>query len=229
MTLNLRRTLLFFSVTFLCIWHSWALPSLSQDIDLYVDVQQRLNALKTYIFGNRYHWDITWISERNHSSGSLMGQTIEHFHWMELTFENGHMLCFDKINPTVALYPNRLSLYPLERWLDPLPDNPALCCYMLAMPFLKGTILSCEKTAKKGRKAIKVLLQQDLCEIELYLDKHFNTILSAELTHRARAITGSFTLKNLKKFKQGWSLYKAEYVLNGLKTTLVVNRMDDLH
>ena len=198
-----------------------------KDFNLYADVQQRLNALKTFTSSDYYRWDITWENSSYKTKGIFTGQTIENYHWIQLEFENGHVLCFDKFNPTIALYPSRLSLYPVDAWGDALADNPALCCYLIAMPFLNWPIIACEKTAKKGRKAISVYLQQGQWTAHLYLDKHFNTILSAELSNKVKNINGTFSLKNLKKYKNGWNLHKAEFYLKGAKTTLIVNHILD--
>ena len=157
-----------------------------KDYNLYADVQQRLNALKTFTSSDYYRWDITWENSSYKTKGIFIGQTIENYHWIQLEFENGHVLCFDKFNPTIALYPNRLSLYPVDAWGDALADNPALCCYLIAMPFLNWPIIACEKTAKKGRKAISVYLQQGQWTAQIYLDKHFNTILSVDLCNKAK-------------------------------------------
>ena len=223
------KTLLLFSVTFFCSFFLSAVvvPILNKESELYADVQQRLNALKSFTLSDYYRWDLTWLNLSGRTQGVFVGQTIEHFHWVQVEFENGHVLCFDKINPTVALYPNRLSLYPIDSWGNPLKDNPAVCCYLMAMPFLNWPVISCEKSAKKGRKAISVYLQQGQWVAHVYLDKHFNTILSVELWNKEKTIKGTFVLKNLKKYKQGWGLHKAEFSLNGEKTTLIVNHISD--
>lgn len=223
------KTLLLFAVTFFCSFFLSAvtIPFLNKDPELYADVQKRLNALKNFTSSDHYRWDITWLNPSGRAKGIFIGQTIGYSHWIQVEFGNGHVLCFDKFNPTIALYPNRLSLYPIDCWGNPLKDNPALCCYLIAMPFLNWPIIFCEKSAKKGRKAISVCLQQGPWSAHVYLDKHFNTILSVELYNKGKNVKGTFALKNLKKYKQGWGLHKAEFSLKGEKTTLVVNNVQD--
>lgn len=223
------KALLLFAVTFFCSFFLPAIvvPSLNKNTELYADTQRRLSTLKNFISNDHYRWNITWENLSGRTQGILTGKTLEHFHWVQIEFKNGHILCFDKINPTIALYPNRLSLYPMDLWGCPLKDNPALCCYLIAMPFLNWPVIACKKSAKKGRKAISVYLQQGQWTAHVYLDKHFNTILSVELCNEEKNVKGIFALKNLKKYKQGWGLHKAEFSLNGEKTTLVVNHVYD--
>ncbi len=222
------RALLCLLVTFFCSWRLWALGPLNKDIALCMDVQQRLHTLRNYISSDHYRWDISWTNLQRKMQSNLTGQSMGYFHWTQIEFESGNVLCFDKLNPSIALYPNRLSLYPIELWGQPLVDNPALCCYMIAMPFLKWHVFSCKKSAKRGRKAIEIYLQEGSWQAKVYLDRNFNTILSAELLNREKNIKASFILKNLKKFRQGWSLHRAEFALNGAKTTLTVNCINSL-
>lgn len=229
MKAEFRKALLVFSVTFFLFFdlRSAIFNSLTKDPELYVDVHQRLNTLRNFIPKDYYRWDITWENSSGRTKGVFIGQTIGGSHWIQIEFENGHVLCFNKTNPTIALYPHRLSLYPMDAWGEALADNSALCCYLLAMPFLNWPIVSYEKTAKKGRKAISVCLQQKQWLAQIYLDKHFNTILSVDLCNKAKNIKGTFSLKNLKKYKHGWGLHKAEFSWNNSKTTLVVNHVQD--
>ena len=131
--------------------------------------------------------------------------------------------------------------------MAPLQDLPGVCIHTIAMPFLNWNIENCSRTAKLGRRAVRVLLSDtnvaqsshdslkntlhsyhDL-RAEVFLDKHFNTILQAKLWDAQNNFHASFTLKHLKKFKTGWGLQSAEFTLNNRKTSLYVYNVEALN
>ncbi len=190
--------------------------------ELFREAQQRMIALRTYAPSKHYHWHLCWKQKKHVTFGTLTGTVEGDHHWVTITFASGEIFLFDKNHPEWVLYPNRLCLYPQERWNEPLPVNRALNAYLLTMSFLTWDLQTCVKTAKFGRKVLRADVQQGKLTARLFLDKNFNTLLKAEWRNMYTDNCGSFTLKTLKKFRQGWGLREATYELNGIRTDLQV-------
>lgn len=198
------------------------------DALLKADVETRLTTLRQFIPQKHYRWHIRWTCGGVHQRGTLEGLQQGQCHWITITFASGRSLTFDKSNPRVALYPNKLCLLKPEAFITPLQDLPGVCVHMISMPFLSWEIDSCSKTAKLGRRAIRVLLSGYGLHAEVFLDKHFNTILQAKTWGPKNDFRASFTLKHLKKFKTGWGLRTAEFTLNNRKILLCVDKVEAL-
>lgn len=190
--------------------------------ELFREAQQRMVALQTYAPNGHYRWHLCWKQKKRVNFGTLTGTVEGDHHWVEVSFASGETFLFDKNNPEWVLYPNRLCLYPQERWGEPLVVNRALNAYLLTMSFLTWNLQTCVKTAKFGRKVLRADVQRDKQTARLFLDKNFNTLLKAEWQDIETNHRGSFTLKTLKKFPQGWGLREAMYELNGTQTDLRV-------
>ena len=195
---------------------------------LKADVVSRLTTLQRFVQQNHYKWHIHWMTEGIRQYGSLEGLQQGHAHWVTVIFPNNKTLIFNKNNPCVALYPNKLCLCKPDVFTAPLENLSGVCIYMIAMPFLSWDVLNCTKTAKLGRRAIKVLLANHNLYAEIFLDKHFNTILQAKMWDTQNNFHASFTLKNLKKFKGHWNIQTAEFTLNNHKTLLYVDDVEML-
>lgn len=209
------------------------------DALLEADVVARLTTLREFVPQKHYRWHIRWSCNGVHQWGTLEGLQQGSAHWITLTFASGRTLTFNKSHPCVALYPNKLCLIKPNAFTKPLQDLPGVCIHTIAMPFLNWGIESCSKTAKLGRRAIRVLLSEynlhtktlrssDDLRTEIFLDKHFNTILQAKMWDTQSDFHASFTLKHLKKFKSGWGLRSAEFTLNHRKTLLYVDEIQIL-
>jgi hypothetical protein len=190
--------------------------------ELFREAQQRMIALRTYAPSGHYRWHLCWKQKKRVTFGTLTGTVEGDHHWVTITFASGEEFSFDKNNPEWVLYPNRLCLYPRERWGEPLNVNRALNAYLLTMSFLTWELQTCVKTAKFGRKVLRADVQRDKQTARLFLDKNFNTLLKAEWQNIETNHCGNFTLKTLKKFPQGWGLREATYELNGIQTDLRV-------
>ena len=190
--------------------------------ELFREAQQRMIALRIYAPSKHYRWHLCWKQKKRVVFGTLTGTVEGDHHWVTITFASGEEFSFDKNNPEWVLYPNRLCLYPRERWGEPLTVNRALNAYLLTMSFLTWDLQTCIKTAKFGRKVLRADVQWDDQKACLFLDKNFNTLLKAEWHDMHTDNRGSFTLKTLKKFPQGWGLREATYELNGAQTDLQV-------
>lgn len=190
--------------------------------ELLREAQQRMVALRTYAPSGHYRWHLCWKQKKRVIFGTLTGTVEGDHHWVTITFASGETFLFDKNHPEWVLYPNRLCLYPQERWNEPLPVNCALNAYLLTMSFLTWDLQTCIKTAKFGRKVLRADVQQGKQTARLFLDKNFNTLLKAEWQDIETDHCGSFTLKTLKKFPQGWGLREATYELDGVQTDLRV-------
>lgn len=186
------------------------------------EARRRLRALRTYVPQEFYRWHCMWVYENRRWAGTLTGKVEGQHHGVEIAFASGETLFFDKWHPNWILYPNRLCLYPEHRWGDPFPFHPALNGVLLTMPFLSWPIVRVAKTAKLGRKAIRVDVQRGSQRARLFCDQNFNTLLKVEWEDTQRHQRGSFTLNSFKKFPQGWGLGQAVYELNGKQTTLHV-------
>ena len=197
--------------------------------DLAAEVHQRLQALRHYNPHPHYRWNMQFSTGRRHRQNCLLtGCTINRMPHVEITFANGHTLTFNKNDPTWILYPNHLCLLPFERWLEPLPENAATCAYLIAMPFLAGTVQRCTYSRKMGRRAIRIALTHNQITTILFLDHSLNTILQADI-HDAQGNTfARFVLKHLKKFPSGWSLREATYQYGSAKTRLKVRSVEIL-
>lgn len=190
--------------------------------ELFRETQQRMIALRTYAPNEHYRWHLCWKQKKRVTFGTLTGSVEGDHHWVEVAFASGETFLFDKNHPEWVLYPNRLCLYPRERWGEPLSVNRALNAYLLTMSFLTWDLQTCIKTAKFGRKVLRADVQQGKQTACLFLDKNFNTLLKAEWQDIKTNHCGNFTLKTLKKFPQGWGLREATYTLNGAQTDLRV-------
>ena len=190
--------------------------------ELFREAQQRMVALRTYAPSEHYRWHLCWKQKKRVAFGTLTGTVEGDRHWVAITFASGEEFLFDKNHPDWVLYPNRLCLYPQERWGEPLSVNRALNAYLLTMSFLTWDLQTCIKTAKFGRKVLRADVQQGKQTARLFLDKNFNTILKAECRDIETHHRGSFTLKTLKKFPQGWGLREATYELDGIRIDLQV-------
>ena len=190
--------------------------------ELFREARQRMVALRTYAPSRHYRWHLCWKQKKRVVFGTLTGTVEGDHHWVTITFASGEEFSFDKNNPEWVLYPNRLCLYPRERWGEPLTVNRALNASLLTMSFLTWDLQTCIKTAKFGRKVLRADVQWDEQKARLFLDKNFNTLLKAEWQDTRTDNRGSFTLKTLKKFPQGWGLREATYELNGVQTDLRV-------
>ena len=190
--------------------------------ELFREAQQRMIALRIYAPSKHYRWHLCWKQKKRVVFGTLTGTVEGDHHWVTITFASGEEFSFDKNNPEWVLYPNRLCLYPRERWGEPLTVNRALNAYLLTMSFLTWDLQTCIKTAKFGRKVLRADVQWDDQKACLFLDTNFNTLLKAEWHDMHTDNRGSFTLKTLKKFPQGWGLREATYELNGAQTDLRV-------
>ena len=199
----------------------------TSSVELLREAQQRMLALRTYTPSKHYRWHLCWKQKKHVTFGTLTGTVEGGHHWVEVTFSSGEAVRFDKNNPEWVLYPNFLCLYPQERWGEPLSVNRALNVYLLTMSFLTWDLKACTKTAKFGRKVLRADVQNGFQKARLFLDKNFNTLLKAEWEDVSDKIRGSFTLKALKKFPQGWGLREAVYELNGVQTTLQVLSVED--
>ena len=237
----LKRVLIFYRL--LLVFALCTAPLLGilkqDDALLKSDVETRLTILRQFIPQKHYQWHIRWVCEGVCQRGTLEGFQQGQCHWITITFASGRSLTFDKSNPCVALYPNKLCLLKPEAFTAPLLDLPGVCVHMIAMPFLSWELISCSKTAKLGRRAIRVLLSEyGVCtevvqfahnlHTEVFLDKHFNTILQAKMWDTQSNFNASFTLKHLKKFKTGWGLRTAEFTLNNRKVLLCVDKVEVL-
>ena len=192
------------------------------DFLLREEVQDRLQKLRQFTPYTSYRWYIHWSSDGKSYPSTFTSTTFGHVIDIQINFWNGNSLNFSK-NNSYALYPNRLSFLKKHKWHESLNSLPGVCFYMIAMPFLDWPITSCEKTAKMGRRCIRVLLTQAPWQAEIFLDKKFKTILAANLQNDSHSFLASFLLKRLKKFKQGWGIKAAEFSLNKQKTTLYVD------
>jgi hypothetical protein len=190
--------------------------------ELFREAQQRMIALRTYAPSKHYRWHLCWKQKKRVAFGTLTGSVEGEHHWVTIIFASGETFLFDKNNPEWVLYPNRLCLYPQERWSEPLSVNRALNAYLLTMSFLTWNLQTCIKTAKFGRKVLRADVQKGKQTACLFLDKNFNTLLKAEWQDIKTNHCGNFTLKTLKKFPQGWGLREATYELNGVQTDLQV-------
>ena len=190
--------------------------------ELFRKAQQRMIALRTYAPNRHYHWHLCWKQKKHVTFGTLTGSVEGDHHRVTITFASGETFLFDKNHPEWILYPNRLCLYPQERWSEPLDVNRALNAYLLTMSFLAWDLQTCIKTAKFGRRVLRADVKRDNQKARLFLDKNFNTLLKAEWQSIETNHCGSFTLKTLKKFPQGWGLREATYELNGVRTDLQV-------
>ena len=190
--------------------------------ELFREAQQRMIALRIYAPSKHYRWHLCWKQKKHVTFGTLTGSVEGDHHWVEVSFASGEEFLFDKNNPEWVLYPNRLCLYPRERWGELLPVNRALNAYLLTMSFLTWDLQTCVKTAKFGRKVLRTDVQRGKQTARLFLDKNFNTLLKAEWQDIETNYCGSFTLKTLKKFPQGWGLREATYELDGVQTDLRV-------
>ena len=200
-----------------------------EDTLLRNDIVARLATLRQFIPQKHYKWHIRWICNGTQQWGTLEGLQQGKVHWITINFPSGRKLVFNKSNPCVALYPNAFCLCKPEAFTLPLQDLPGVCIHMIAMPFLNWDIVSYSKTAKLGRRAIRVVLAKDHLHCEVFLDKNFNTILQAKMWDTQSNFTASFTLKRLKKFKSGWDLQSAEFTLNTHKTLLYVDDVEGLN
>lgn len=194
----------------------------TSSFELREEAQRRLSALRTYAPQAFYRWHCVWMYEHHRWEGTLTGKVDGQHHGVEIAFASGETLFFDKRHPDWMLYPNRLCFYPVDRWSLPFSFGPALNGVLLTMPFLSWPIVHVAKTAKLGRKALQIDVQQGSQQARLFCDQHFNTLLKAEWEDLQGHQRGSFTLKSLKKFPQGWGLRQAVYELNGKQTTLQV-------
>ena len=190
--------------------------------ELFREAQQRMVALRTYAPSEHYRWHLCWKQKKRVTFGTLTGTVADNHHWVAITFASGEEFLFDKNNPDWVLYPNRLCLYPQKRWGEPLAVNRALNAYLLTMSFLTWNLQTYTKTAKFGRKVLQADVQQGKQTVRLFLDKNFNTLLKAEWQDIETHHCGSFTLKTLKKFPQGWGLREAMYELDDVRTDLRV-------
>jgi len=194
----------------------------SKEVLLEKEVVHRVEVLKSYAPGMFYRWQLRWFEEGQRPlNGQLKGKVDSKFHWIELCFESGDKLCFDKNNPEVAFYPNILCFYPECEWLNPLGNHRSLCYYLIAMPFLHWPVESFKKTAKMGRRAVQVVFLKDDVEVEVFIDQAFNAILQV-IIRLSGKVYGKFSLNNFKRFSQGWGIGGAEYVLMGFKTKMKV-------
>lgn len=183
----------------------------------------RLEALCRFTPSSTYTWQLQWDGPEKTIRGTLTGTVLGKHHQVTITFEDNACLVFDKNNPTWALYPHRLALLPQEKWLLPLRENPGLNVHLLLMPFLGWPIQSCEKTAKFGRRALKIICSQGGVEACIYLDRNFNSLLYVALcTRETTTPLAFFRLKHFKKFGQQWSLRRAEFGCGQHKTQLTV-------
>ena len=192
------------------------------------DVVARLATLRQFVPQKHYKWYVRWACDKIYQYGTLEGSQQGNAHWINIQFSSGEKLIFDKSNPIIALYPNKLSLCQPEAFTLPLHNLPGVCIHMVAMPFLGWDIVHYSKTAKLGRRAIRVLLAKDHLRCEVFLDKNFNTILQAKMWDLKSDFRTSFTLKHLKKFKSGWGIQAAEFTLNNRKTLLYVDDVKTL-
>ena len=200
-----------------------SLPAVgTSSTDLLREAQRRMIALQTYVPSEHYRWHLAWQQGKRKMFGTLTGSVEDKHHWVEIAFSSGETFLFNKNRPDWVLFPNRLCLYPQERWGEPLFVNRAINAYLLTMSFLTWDLAMCTKTAKFGRKVLRVDVQRGCKRARLFLDKNFNTLLKAEWHDTSDGTRGSFTLKTLKKFPQGWGLREAVYELNGIQTTLQV-------
>ena len=190
--------------------------------ELLREAQQRMVALRTYAPSGHYRWHLCWKQKKRVIFGTLTGSIEGDHHWVTIIFASGETFLFDKNNPGWVLYPNRLCLYPRKLWGEPLVINRALNAYLLTMSFLTWDLQTCIKTAKFGRKVLRADVQQGKQTARLFLDKNFNTLLKAEWQDIETDHCGSFTLKTLKKFPQGWGLQEATYQLGKVRTDLRV-------
>lgn len=183
----------------------------------------RLEALRRFVPSSTYTWQLQWDGPKKNIRGVLTGTVRGENHQVSITFADDTCLVFDKNNPTWVLYPHRLALFPQEKWLLPLAENPGLNIYLLLMPFLSWPIQSCEKAAKFGRRALKIICSQGHIEACLYLDRSFNSLLYISLcTQESATPLAFFRLKHFKKFGNQWSLRRAEFGCGGHKTHLTV-------
>lgn len=189
------------------------------------DVKARLNTLQQFVPEKHYKWYMYWKEDNVRKQSVLEGLQYGKMHWITVAFSDKISLSFDKSNPCIALYPNKLSLCKFENFTKPICSLPGLCIHMIAMPFLNWDIMHCAKTAKLGRRAIQVLLSKDDLYCEVFLDKNFNTILQVKMWDSASKFNAGFTLKHLKKFKAGWGIRVAEFTLNHRKTSLFVENI----
>lgn len=199
-----------------------------EDTLLRQDVVARLETLREFVPQKHYKWHIRWVCNGTRQYGTLEGLQQGPAHWITIKFSSGRKLIFDKTHPCVALYPNAFCLCKSEAFTSPLQDLLGVCIHMIAMPFLNWNIVSYSKTAKLGRRAIRVVLAKDHLRCEVFLDKNFNTILQAKMWDTQSNFTASFTLKRLKKFKTGWGLQSTEFTLNSRKTLLYVDAVEGL-
>jgi|GEM_PF-2761191 hypothetical protein len=236
-----KHTFLFCRFLFLFVLSTTSLWSILKPDEALIktDVMARLATLRQFVPQKHYRWHVHWICDGSRQYGTLEGIQQGSAHWITLTFASGRSLTFNKSNPRFALYPNKLCWIKPEAFTAPLQDLPGMCIHMIAMPFLNWNVIRCSKTAKLGRRALQVLLSEynlhtkvaqfayDL-HTEVFLDKHFNTILQAKLWDSRSDFRASFTLKHLKKFKSGWALRTAEFTLNNRKTLLYVDEVETL-
>lgn len=225
----IRTSILKSIVLIFSLYTSYVLGVLKQDdVLLKSDVIARLTTLRQFVPQKHYRWHIHWGNKSYRQYGTLEGLQRGQAHWITINFSSGNKLIFDKSNPCFAIYPNKLCLCKLEDFTAPITDLPGVCIHLLAMPFLNWDIVSFSKTAKLGRRAIRVRLSDQDLQAEVFLDKHFNTILQANVWDQKNHFCASFTLKNFKKFKSGWALRTAEFMLNNHKTLLHVDAVETL-
>lgn len=193
-------------------------------------VQERMRAIRQFTLSSQHVMRFELLSKDRTLSGELQSRVLSDSQneiILRLFLTGNQEIKFNKFCPQTPLL-NQCP-YPIDHWLEPIvPEAPGCCYLMMAMPFLNWNLVKFERTAKRGRKALRCYFSAPadfikVRQVVVYIDENFNTIMEAIAYDDKNAICAQFSLQSLKKFGEGhWYLKSATFQRAGSLTKMLI-------